>query len=124
MDLASIAGMVPAGVICEIMKEDGTMARVPDLVEFAREHGLKIITIADLIRYRLRTERFIHKVGETTLPTPHGNFRMMVFESILDEVRPYRAGARQYRRRRKRSRARSDPLPDRTCLRFARLPLP
>ena len=86
VDLASIAGMVPAGVICEVMKEDGTMARVPDLVDFAREHGLKMITTADLIRYRLRTERFIHKIGETTLPTPHGNFRMMVFESILDQV--------------------------------------
>src|SRR5436190_6550572 len=86
VDLASIAGLVPAGVICEVMKEDGTMARVPDLMEFAREHDLKIITTADLIRYRLRTERFIHKVGETTLPTQHGNFRMMVFESILDQV--------------------------------------
>jgi 3,4-dihydroxy 2-butanone 4-phosphate synthase / GTP cyclohydrolase II len=86
VDLASIAGLVPAGVICEVMKDDGSMARVPDLVDFAREHRLQIITTADLIRYRLRTERFIHKVGETTLPTPHGNFRMMVFESILDQV--------------------------------------
>jgi 3,4-dihydroxy 2-butanone 4-phosphate synthase/GTP cyclohydrolase II len=86
VDLASIAGLVPAGVICEVMKDDGSMARVPDLVDFAREHRLKLITTADLIRYRLRTERFVHKVGETTLPTQHGNFRMMVFESILDEV--------------------------------------
>jgi 3,4-dihydroxy 2-butanone 4-phosphate synthase / GTP cyclohydrolase II len=86
VDLASIAGMNPAGVICEIMKEDGTMARVPDLRDFAQEHGLKMITTADLIRYRLRTERFIHKVGETTLPTRHGNFRMIIFESILDQV--------------------------------------
>jgi 3,4-dihydroxy 2-butanone 4-phosphate synthase/GTP cyclohydrolase II len=84
VDLASIAGMTPSGVICEVMKEDGTMARVPDLKEFAEEHGLKIITVADLIRYRLRTERFILKVGESTLPTPHGNFRMIAFESILD----------------------------------------
>src|SRR5947207_9692766 len=67
------------------MKEDGTMARVPDLVEFAAQHNLKIITVADLIRYRLRTERFVRKVGETTLPTPHGDFRMMIFESILDQ---------------------------------------
>src|SRR2546430_9318172 len=85
VDLAGIAGLTPAGVICEIMKEDGTMARVPDLVEFAAQHDLKIITVADLIRYRLRTERFVRKVGETTLPTPHGDFRMMIFESILDQ---------------------------------------
>src|SRR5438094_755797 len=85
VDLATAAGLSPAGVICEIMKEDGTMARVPDLVEFAAQHDLKIITVADLIRYRLRTERFVRKVGETTLPTPHGDFRMMIFESILDQ---------------------------------------
>src|SRR5882724_6703993 len=70
VDLAAIAGLNPAGVICEIMKEDGTMARVPDLIEFADRHKLKMITVAELIRYRLRTERFIQKVGETTLPTP------------------------------------------------------
>jgi 3,4-dihydroxy 2-butanone 4-phosphate synthase/GTP cyclohydrolase II len=85
VDLAGIAGLTPAGVICEIMKEDGTMARVPDLIEFAQRHNLKIITVAALIRYRLRTERFIQKVGETTLPTPHGNFRMIIFESAFDQ---------------------------------------
>jgi len=85
VDLATAAGLMPAGVICEVMKEDGTMARVPDLMDFAALHNLKIITVADLIRYRLRTERFVRKVGETTLPTPHGNFRMFVFESILDQ---------------------------------------
>jgi 3,4-dihydroxy 2-butanone 4-phosphate synthase/GTP cyclohydrolase II len=85
VDLAGIAGLTPAGVICEIMKEDGTMARVPDLIEFAGQRNLKIITVADLIRYRLRTERFVHKVGETTLPTRHGDFRMIAFESILDQ---------------------------------------
>ncbi|PYS27967.1 MAG: 3,4-dihydroxy-2-butanone-4-phosphate synthase [Acidobacteria bacterium] len=85
VDLAGIAGLTPAGVICEIMKEDGTMARVPDLIEFAGQRNLKIITVADLIRYRLRTERFVHKVGETTLPTRHGDFRMVAFESILDQ---------------------------------------
>src|SRR5262249_2871049 len=67
VDLAAVAGLTPAGVICEIMKEDGTMARVPDLIEFAERHDLKIITVAELIRYRLRTERFIQKHGETTL---------------------------------------------------------
>jgi 3,4-dihydroxy 2-butanone 4-phosphate synthase/GTP cyclohydrolase II len=85
VDLATAAGLNPAGVICEIMKEDGSMARVPDLIEFATQHNLRIITVADLIRYRLRTERFVRKVGETTLPTPHGDFRMMIFESILDQ---------------------------------------
>src|SRR5206468_4549741 len=85
VDMAAVAGLNPAGVICEIMKEDGTMARVPDLIEFAERHDIKIITVAELIRYRLRTERFIHKHGETTLPTPHGDFRMFVFESIFDQ---------------------------------------
>ena len=85
VDLAAAAALTPAGVICEIMKEDGTMARVPDLTEFAERHQLKIITVADLIRYRLRTERFIRKYGETTLPTRHGSFRMFVFESMLDQ---------------------------------------
>src|SRR5437868_10152981 len=85
VDLAAAAGLNPAGVICEIMKEDGTMARVPDLVEFAERHQIKIITVAELIRYRLRTERFIQKHGETTLPTPHGDFRMLIFESIFDQ---------------------------------------
>ena len=84
VDLATIAGLNPSAVICEIMKEDGTMARVPDLFEFAAQHGLKIITVADLIRYRLRTERFVRKVGETVLPTRHGRFRMISFESVID----------------------------------------
>jgi 3,4-dihydroxy 2-butanone 4-phosphate synthase/GTP cyclohydrolase II len=85
VDLAAAAGLTPAGVICEIMKEDGTMARVQDLIEFVERHDVKIITVAELIRYRLRTERFIKKSGETTLPTPHGDFRMLVFESTLDQ---------------------------------------
>jgi 3,4-dihydroxy 2-butanone 4-phosphate synthase/GTP cyclohydrolase II len=84
VDLASIAGLNPSAVICEIMKHDGTMARVPDLMEFAEQHSLKIVTVADLIRYRLRTERFVRKVGETVLPTRHGKFRMISFESVID----------------------------------------
>jgi 3,4-dihydroxy 2-butanone 4-phosphate synthase/GTP cyclohydrolase II len=85
VDLAAAAGLTPAAVICEIMKEDGTMARIPDLTDFAKLHNIKIITVAELIRYRLRTERFIQKHGETTLPTPHGDFRMFIFESIFDQ---------------------------------------
>src|SRR5215472_8213192 len=84
VDLATIGNLTPAAVICEIMKEDGSMARVPDLFEFASQHGLKIITVADLIRYRLKTERFVRKVGETVLPTHHGRFRMISFESVID----------------------------------------
>src|SRR5205823_5787227 len=84
VDLATIANLTSAAVICEIMKEDGTMARVPDLFDFAAQHGLKMITVADLIRYRLKTERFVPKVGETVLPTRHGKFRMISFESVID----------------------------------------
>jgi len=86
VDLATIANLTPAAVICEIMKEDGSMARVPDLFEFAAQHVLKIITVADLIRYRLRTERFVRKIGETVLPTRHGKFRMISFESVIDSA--------------------------------------
>lgn len=85
VDLARIAGMIPAGVICEVMKEDGTMARVPDLIEFAEEHGLKVITVADLIRYRLKNERIVRQMAETTLATRHGEFRMVAFESVIDK---------------------------------------
>jgi 3,4-dihydroxy 2-butanone 4-phosphate synthase / GTP cyclohydrolase II len=84
VDLARIAGMQPAGVICEIMNDDGTMARVPQLQEFIRQHGLKMITVAELIKYRLRTESFVVPVAETLLPTPHGIFRMVVFECEID----------------------------------------
>jgi 3,4-dihydroxy 2-butanone 4-phosphate synthase/GTP cyclohydrolase II len=89
VDLANIAGLFPAGVICEIMKEDGTMARVPDLVEFCELHDIKMITVADLIRYRLRTERFVRKVGERLLPTKHGDFRIIGFQSILGNETHY-----------------------------------
>jgi 3,4-dihydroxy 2-butanone 4-phosphate synthase/GTP cyclohydrolase II len=84
VDLARMAGLVPAGVICEIMKDDGTMARVPDLIEFCRTHGLKMLTVAELIRYRLQNERYIHRVAESMLPTPFGEFRMIAYESEVD----------------------------------------
>ena len=89
VDLARIAGLFPAGVICEIMKEDGSMARVPDLMEFAERHDIKIITVADLIRYRLRTESFVRKVGERVLATKHGDFRIIGFQSILGNETHY-----------------------------------
>ena len=84
VDLARMAGLVSAGVICEIMNEDGTMARVPDLVGFCAEHGLKMLTVASLIRYRLQHERYIHRVAEATLPTQYGDFRMIAYESEVD----------------------------------------
>jgi len=87
VDLSRLAGLTPAGVICEVMNDDGTMARVPELVAFCRQHSLKMVTVADLIRYRLRTERYIHRVGETLLPTRHGDFHMIAYESELDRVR-------------------------------------
>ncbi len=84
VDLARMAGLVTAGVICEIMNEDGTMARVPDLVKFCEEHGMKMVTVADLIRYRLQHERYIHRVAESLMPTEHGEFRMIAYESEVD----------------------------------------
>ncbi len=85
VDLARLAGLKPAGVICEIMKDDGTMARMPDLKIFAREHGLKIVTIADLIAYRLKTESFVKREVETRLPSRFGGeWRLIAYSSILD----------------------------------------
>ena len=84
VDLARIAGLYPAGVICEIMNEDGTMARVPQLTKFARRHGLLMVTIADLIKYRTRTESLVRRVASAKLPTEFGDFRIFAFESLVD----------------------------------------
>ncbi len=84
VDLARIAGMYPAGVICEIMNPDGSMARVPQLTRFARRHGLLMITVADLIKYRMRTERQVRRIAEAALPTRHGPFRVFAYESEID----------------------------------------
>jgi 3,4-dihydroxy 2-butanone 4-phosphate synthase/GTP cyclohydrolase II len=83
VDLARLAGLAPAGVICEIMKHDGTMARVPDLEEYVREHQLVFITIADLIAYRLEHDAYIVRASEAALPTDHGDFQVVVFENTL-----------------------------------------
>jgi len=85
VDLARIAGLYPAGVICEILNQDGTMARVPELAKFARRHKLPMITIADLINYRVKTEALVRRVASAALPTDHGEFRVIAFESILDK---------------------------------------
>lgn len=84
IDLTKMAGLYPAGVICEIMKDDGTMARVPELLQFAARHGLKIITIADLIKYRRKTEKLVYRAAETKLPTKHGEFTMIAYENNID----------------------------------------
>jgi len=84
VDLARLAGMIPAGVICEIMNDDGSMARVPDLVKFCAQHEMKMLTVAELIRYRMQHERYVHRVGEALLPTAYGEFRMIAYESQLD----------------------------------------
>src|SRR5260221_3246022 len=84
VDLARMAGLTPAGVICEIMNEDGTMARVPQLAEFCHTHGLKLLTVAEVIRYRMRNERYVRRVAETVLPTRYGDFRMIAFASDVD----------------------------------------
>jgi 3,4-dihydroxy 2-butanone 4-phosphate synthase/GTP cyclohydrolase II len=84
VDLARLSGLNPAGVICEVMNEDGTMARMPQLAGFAREHGLSIVTIADLVRYRMRKERLVTRVAETALPTSHGTFRAFAYRNDLD----------------------------------------
>ncbi len=85
VDLARLAGLTPAGVICEIMKDDGTMARMPDLEVFAEEHGLKIVTIADIIEYRMRNESFVHRAATTMLPTIHGGeFKAIAYTNDID----------------------------------------
>jgi 3,4-dihydroxy 2-butanone 4-phosphate synthase/GTP cyclohydrolase II len=85
VDLARLAGLTPAGVICEVMNDDGTMARVPDLVGYTRDHGLKMITVADLIEYRRRKDKLIERVVETHLPTDFGDFEVVGFRSLVDE---------------------------------------
>ncbi len=85
VDLARLAGLNPAGVICEIMNDDGTMARVPDLIPYCERHGLKMITVADLIAYRRRTERLVERVVATKLPTAFGEFTAVGYRSLLDE---------------------------------------
>lgn len=84
VDIARFAGLQPAAVICEIMNDDGTMARMPELEVFAEKHGLKIISVADLVRYRVQKETLVRRVVETELPTDHGPFRTMLYENIIN----------------------------------------
>jgi 3,4-dihydroxy 2-butanone 4-phosphate synthase/GTP cyclohydrolase II len=84
VDLARIAGLYPAGVICEVMNEDGTMARVPQLAKFAKKHGLLLVTIADLIKHRIRTESLVRRVASAKLPTVYGDFALHAYENQVD----------------------------------------
>ena len=84
VDLARLAGLYPAGVICEVMSDDGTMARMPELAEFARKHDLRIVTVKDLIHYRVRTERFVKRISDVNLPTEFGEFRTIAFTNDMD----------------------------------------
>jgi 3,4-dihydroxy 2-butanone 4-phosphate synthase/GTP cyclohydrolase II len=84
VDLARLAGLNPSGVICEIMRDDGEMARIPDLIPFCKEHRLLILTVAELIRYRLRNERYIVRAGESRIQTKYGEFRMIAYESEVN----------------------------------------
>jgi len=86
VDLARLAGLKPAGVICEIMNDDGTMARLPDLVEFGRTHDVPILTIADLIQYRLRKETLVRRAAVAEMPTAHGDFQAIIYENEIDRV--------------------------------------
>jgi 3,4-dihydroxy 2-butanone 4-phosphate synthase / GTP cyclohydrolase II len=84
VDLARLAGLYPAGVICEVMSDDGTMARVPELIEVAQRHDLKLVTVADIIAYRLKNEPFVKPVAEADFPTEFGDFKIVIFENMLD----------------------------------------
>jgi 3,4-dihydroxy 2-butanone 4-phosphate synthase/GTP cyclohydrolase II len=84
VDLARMAGLIPAGVICEIMNEDGTMARVPNLIQFCKRHDMSMLTVAELIRYRMRHDRYVERVGEALLPTNKGEFRLIAYRSEID----------------------------------------
>lgn len=84
VDLARLAGLKPAGIICEIMNDDGTMARMPDLEVFAQKHQLKIVSVADIIRYRMRNESLVQRASQAELPTAHGNFNIIVFDNAID----------------------------------------
>jgi len=84
VDLARLAGLVPAGIICEIMKDDGNMARVPDLTEFCREHKIRMLTVAELIRYRMAHERYVNRLGEALIDTRFGEFRLIAYSSEVD----------------------------------------
>ena len=131
VDLARIAGLDPSGVICEVMNDDGTMARIPQLTEFCKEHGLKLVTVADVIRYRMQHERYVRRIAESVLPTKYGEFRMIAYSSDVDNelhVALVRGDLQQCGRgaseRSSAAGARAFALPDRGRIRVDRVRLP
>ena len=85
VDLARLAGLIPAAVICEVMRDDGEMARIKDLIPYCERHGLKMITVADLVKYRRRTEKLVDRVAEAYLPTEYGEFNVVGYRSMIDD---------------------------------------
>ncbi len=127
VDLARIAGMTSAGVICEIMNDDGTMSRVPQLIEFCRAHNLKMLTVAELIRYRMQHERYVHRVAEAPLATAYGDFKMVVYSSEVDHeqhIALVRGDLADAVAKSSAARSRALALFDRRRLRFHKLRLP
>ena len=119
VDLARLAGLKPAGVICEIMNDDGSMARLPDIERFAATHNLKIATVAELIQYRLRHDSLVHRIAEASLPTRFGgDFRAVVYRSDVDGGEHLALGARQDHSRRTDAGARPRRVPARRRLRL------
>jgi hypothetical protein len=118
-----VAGLYPAGVICEIMNEDGTMSRVPELTKFAKRHGLLMITVADLISYRMRHESLVKRVASARLPTEYGDFTVHAFENQIDHLTHTALGLRRHRRRKGRPGSRPLAVPDRRCVSFGALRL-
>ena len=113
VDLARLAGLQPAGILAEIVNDDGTMARLPELERFAAEHGLQLISIADLIRYRRHREKLVRRVSEARIPTKYGDFTAYVFAVAARRRRAHGVRARRGRRAGRRARARALRVPHR-----------
>ncbi len=123
VDLARLAGLNPAGVICEVMNDDGTMARVPDLVEYCARHGLSMITVADLIAYRRRHDKLVERVVSTRLPTAFGDFEAVGYRSLVDDKHHVALVKGEVAGQRRRARARALGVPHRRRLPLAALRL-
>ena len=123
VDLARLAGLTPAGVICEVMNDDGTMARVPDLIPYCERHGLKMITVADLIAYRRKHDKLVERVVETRLPTAFGEFNVVGYRSLVDDKHHVALVKGEVDGARRRARAGALRVPDRRRLPLAALRL-
>ena len=123
VDLARLAGLTPAGVICEVMNDDGTMARVPDLIPYCERHGLKMITVADLIAYRRKHDKLVERVVETRMPTAFGEFNVVGYRALIDEKHHVALVKGEVDGRGRRARARALRVPDRRRLPLAALRL-